>query len=144
MYIYIKKKTNEFEREECNEELTLKNYNRHIQSHKHNKKAQLYNRNKIIESANEDGRKLTNKDMEQKLDEQYPEEGIKYCDRYEIYLDNNTAYNNHVTTLKHRNNVRLVNGEIIKNGDKFDCVICETSLTQYSVDQHLKKKDASG
>ena len=56
----------------------------------------------------------------------------------EIYLDNNTAYNNHVTTLKHRNNVRLVNGEIIKNGSRFDCVTCKTSLSQYSVDQHLK------
>ena len=45
-----------------------------------------------------------------------------------------------MTTLKHRNNVRLVNGEIIKNGSKFDCVICKTSLSQYSVDQHLKTK----
>ena len=40
-----------------------------------------------------------------------------------MYLDNNTAYNKHVTTLKHRNNVRLVNGEIVRNGSKFDCVI---------------------
>ena len=84
--------------------------------------------------------KVTNKDIEQKLDEQYPEEGIKFCDSCEIYLDNNTAYNNHVTTLKHRNNVRLVRGEIIKNGSRFDCVTCKTSLSQYSVDQHLKTK----
>ena len=55
-------------------------------------------------------------------------------------LDNNTAYNKHVTTLKHRNKVRLVTGEIVKNGSKFDCVICKTSLSQYSVDQHLKTK----
>ena len=47
-----------------------------------------------------------------------------------MYLDNNTAYNNHVTTFKHRNNVRLVNGEIMKNGSRFDCVICKTSLSQ--------------
>ena len=33
----------------------------------------LFNRNKIIESANEDGIKVTNEDIEQKLDEQYPE-----------------------------------------------------------------------
>ena len=111
-FVYVQKpKTNKFMCEECNEELTLKNYNRHIQSLKHKKNARLHNRNKSIESANEDGIKLTNKDIEQKVDEQYPEEGITYCDSCEIYLDNNTAYNNHVTTLKHRNNVRLVNGE---------------------------------
>ena len=45
-----------------------------------------------------------------------------------------------MTTLKQRNNVRLVNGEIIKNGRRFDCVTCKTSLSQYSVDQHLKTK----
>ena len=49
-------------------------------------------------------------------------------------------YNKHVTSLKHRNNVRLVNEEIVKNGSKFDCVICKTTLSQYSVDQHLKTK----
>ena len=57
-----------------------------------------------------------------------------------MYLDNNIAFNKHVTTLKHRNNVRLVNGEIVKNGSKFDCAIYKTSLNQYSVDQHLKTK----
>ena len=57
-----------------------------------------------------------------------------------MYLDNNTAYKKHVTTLKHRNNVRLVNAEIIKNGSKFECVTCTTTLSQYSVDQHLKTK----
>ena len=119
-FVYVQKpKTNKFKCEECKEELTLKKYNRHIQSLKHKKNARLYNRNKIIESANEDGIKFTKKDIEQKLDEQYPEEGIKYCDSCEIYLDNNTAYNNRVTTLKHRNKVRLVNGETIKNGSKF-------------------------
>ena len=98
-FVYVQKpKTNKFKCEECNEELTLKNYNRHIQSLKHKKNARIYNRNKTTESANEDGIKLTNKDIEQKLDEQYPEEGIKYCDSCEINLDNNTAYNNHVTT----------------------------------------------
>ena len=54
--------------------------------------------------------------------------------------DNNTAYSKHVTTLKHRNNVGLVTGEIVRNGSKFDGVICKTSLSQYSVDQHLKTK----
>ena len=100
----------------------------------------MYNRNKIIESANEDGIKVTNEDIEQKLDEQYIEEGIKFCDSCDMYLDNNTAYNKHVTTLKHRNNVRLITWEIVRNGSKFDCVICKTSLSQYSVDQHLKTK----
>ena len=71
----------------------------------------MYNRNKIIESANEVGVKVTNEDIEQKLDEQYIEEGIKFCYSCDMYLDNNTAYNKHVTTLKHRNNVRLVTGE---------------------------------
>ena len=69
------------------------------------------------------------------LDEQYSElDGIKFCDSCVMYLDNNTAYNKHMTSLKHRNNVRLVNGEIIKNGIKFDCVTCKTTLSQYSVD----------
>ena len=36
--------------------------------------------------------------------------------------------------------MRLVTGEIVRNGSKFDCVICKTSLSQYSVDQHLKTK----
>ena len=105
-----KPKTNKIRCEECDEEITRKNYNRHIQSLKHKKNGQLYNRNKIIESANEDGIKVTNEDIEQKLDEQYPElDGIKFCDSCDMYL-NNTAFNKHVTTLKHRNNVRLVNG----------------------------------
>ena len=102
---------------------------------------------KIIESANEDGIKVTNEDIEQKLDEQFTqsgytniEGGIKFCDSCDMYLDKNTAYNKHVTTLKHRNNVKLVTGEIVRNGSKFDCVICKTSLSQYSVDQHLKTK----
>ena len=75
-----------------------KNYNRHIQSLKHKKNERMYNRNKIIESANEDGIKVTNEDIEQKLDEQYTqsgytniEEGMKFCDSCDMYLDNNTA-----------------------------------------------------
>ena len=65
---------------------------------------------------------------------------MKFCDSCDMYLDNNTAYDKHVTTLKHSNNVGLVNGKIIKNGSKFDCVTCKTTLSQYSVDQHLKTK----
>ena len=57
-----------------------------------------------------------------------------------MYLDNNFACKKHVTTLKHKNNVRLNKGEVIKNGDKFDCVTCKTSLTQYSVEKHFKTK----
>ena len=57
-----------------------------------------------------------------------------------MYLDNNAAYNKHVTTLKHKNNVRLNSGEIKKNGDRFEFVTCETSLSQYIVDQHFKTK----
>ena len=136
-----KPKTYKFKCKECNEELILKNYNRHIQSLKHKKNERLYNRNKIIESANEDGIKVTNEDIERKLDEQYSElDGIKFCDSCDMYLDNNTAFRKHVSTLKHRNNARLVNGEIVKNGSKFDCAICKKSLSQYSVDQHLKTK----
>ena len=81
------------------------------------------------------------------LDEQYtrsgytnPEDRIKFCDSCDMYLDKNAAYNKHVTTLKQRNNVKFVNGEIIKNGSKFDCVICKTTVSQYSVNQHLKTK----
>ena len=57
-----------------------------------------------------------------------------------MYLDNDTEHDKHMDTLKHRNNVRLVNGEIIKNGSKFEFVICTTTLSQYRVDQHLKTK----
>ena len=101
-----------FKCEACNQELTQKNYYRHNQSLKHKKNEQLHNRNKIIESVNEDGIKVTNEDIEQKIDNQYPElEGIKFCDSCDMYLDNNTEYNNYIETLKHRNNTRLVNGE---------------------------------
>ena len=126
--------------EECNEKLTQKIYNRNIQSLRHKKNERLHNRNKIIEKDKDEGLKLTNKVIEQKLDEQYPEEGIKFCDSCDMYLDNNEAFNEYVKTLKHRNNVRLVNAEIVKNGSKFDCAICKTSLSQYRVDQHLKTK----
>ena len=92
-------------------------------------------------SANEDRIKVTNEDIEQKIDNQYPElEGIKYFDSCDMYLDNNTEHTKHMDTLKHRKNVILVNGEIIKNGSKFECVICKITLSQYSVDQHLKTK----
>ena len=65
--VYVQKpKTNRIRSEECDEEMTRKNYNRHIQSLKHKKNERLYNRNKIIESANEDEIKVTNKDIEQK------------------------------------------------------------------------------
>ena len=57
-----------------------------------------------------------------------------------MYLDNNTAYKKHVTTLKHKNNLRLINGDIIKNGDNFDCVTCKNSISQYSVEQRFKTK----
>ena len=89
--------------EECDEELTQKNYGRHIRSFKHKKNERLYNRNKNIEDANETWKKVTNKDIEQKLDQQYSLlEGIKYCDSCGMYLDNNIAYKKHVTTLKQR------------------------------------------
>ena len=57
-----------------------------------------------------------------------------------MYLDNNTAYKKHVEVLKHRDNVRVNKGQIKNNGVKFDCLTCKTSLSQYSVDQHLKTK----
>ena len=57
-----------------------------------------------------------------------------------MYLENSTAYNKHVTTLKHKNNLRLNDGEIIKNEDRFECITCNTSLSQYSVEQHFKSK----
>ena len=75
-FVYVQKpKTNRIRCEECDEEITKKNYNRHIQSLKHKKNERMYNRNKIIESANEDGIKVTNEDIEQKLDEQYIRSG---------------------------------------------------------------------
>ena len=57
-----------------------------------------------------------------------------------MYKDNRTEYSKHIETLKHRNNVRLVNEEIKKKGRKFECVTCKSTLSQYSVDQHLKTK----
>ena len=120
MPILKKPKTNssKIRCEDCNEELTQKNFGRHIQSLKQKKNERLNNRNKVIESANESGKKVTNEDIEQKIDKQSSElEGIKYCNSCDMYLDNNTAYNKHVETLKHKNNVELNNKETIKNGD---------------------------
>ena len=75
------------------------------------------------------------------MDQQYSQlEGTKYCDSCSMYLDNNTAYNKHVEKLKQGNNVKLNNGEIIKNRLKFDCVTCKTSLSQNSVEQHFVTK----
>ena len=101
-----KPKTNKFKCEACNQELTQKNYNRQNQSLKHKKNDRLYSRNKIIESANEDGIKVTNEDIEQMIDNQYPElEGIKYCVSCDMYLDNNIEHAKDMDTLKHRKNV---------------------------------------
>ena len=117
------------------------NYSRHNQSLKHKKNERVYNRAKIIESANEEGIKFTNEDIEQKIDKQYPElEGIKYFDSCDMYLDNNTEYNKQIERLKHRNNVTIVSGEKITKGSKFECATCKSTLIQYSVDQHLKTK----
>ena len=98
-FVYDQKpKTNKFKCEACNQELTQKNYYRHDQSIKHKKNERLYNRNKIIESANEGGIKVTNEDIEQKIDNQYPElEGIKYCDSCDMYLDKKTEHAKHLT-----------------------------------------------
>ena len=57
-----------------------------------------------------------------------------------MYLDENTDLAKHMDTLKLRNNVRLINEEIIKNGSKFGCAIWKTTPSQYSVDQHFKLK----
>ena len=51
-----------------------------------------------------------------------------------MYLGNNPEYNKHIETLKHRNNVRFVNEEIIKNGSRFECVASNSTLSQFSVD----------
>ena len=142
--VYVNKpeiNTNKFKCEACNQELTQKNYSRHNQSLRHKKHEKVYNRNKIIESANEGGIKVTSEDIEQKIGKQYPElEGVKYCDSCDMYIDNNTEYNKQIETLKHRDNVRLFSEEIIKNGSKFEYVTCKSTLSQYSVDQHLKTK----
>ena len=141
-FFYVQKPiTNKIRCEECDEEISRKNYNKHIQSIKRKKNERLYNRNKIIENTNEGGIKFTNEDIEKKLDEQYSEQkGIKYCDSCNMYLEKNTAYNKQVATLKHKNNVKLNNGEVLKNGDSFECVTCKTTLSQYSVEKHFKTK----
>ena len=73
-FVYVQNpKTNKFKCKSCNQELTKKKYYRHNQSLKHKKNERLYNRNKIFESVNEDGIKVTDEDIEQKLDKNYPE-----------------------------------------------------------------------
>ena len=57
-----------------------------------------------------------------------------------MYVDNNTACNKHVTTLKHKNNVKLNDGEKIKSGDRFDCVICTTTLVNIGWISNLKQR----
>ena len=57
---------------------------------------------KLWRCANEDVIKVTNEDIEQKIDNQYPElEGIKYYDSCDMYLDNNTEHAKHMDTLKY-------------------------------------------
>ena len=66
--VYSKKsKTNSIKLrcEECDDEITQKNYGRHIHSLKHKKNDRLYNSNKIIEDADESVKKVTNEDIEQ-------------------------------------------------------------------------------
>ena len=55
-----------------------------------------------------------------------------------MYLDNYTEYNKHNETIKPGNNLSLNNGEIIMNESKFQCVTCNSALSQYSVDEYLK------
>ena len=70
-------------------------------------------RKKIVRKADEKGKEVSNEDIEQKIDQRFPElEGIKYCDSCNMYLDKNNSYNKHVETLKHRNNVRLIFGTV--------------------------------
>ena len=53
--VYVQKpKTKKFKCEACNQELTQKNYYRHNESLKRKKNERIYNRNRIIESANEE------------------------------------------------------------------------------------------
>ena len=56
----LKQTTNKITCEDCNLELTQKNYARQIQSLKQKKNERVYNRNKIIERATEAGVKVTN------------------------------------------------------------------------------------
>ena len=37
-----------------------------------------------------------------------------------------------------------MNGEIIKNGVRFDCVTCKTTLSENGVKSTIENKDASG
>ena len=49
------------------------------------------------------------------------------------YLDNDIDYNRHVETLKHKTNVKMIDGEIIKNCDRYECITCKTSINQISI-----------
>ena len=97
--------------------MTEKSYLSHLQTDKHFKTERRSYRSKIIKKANEKGKEVSNKDTDQKIDKRFPElEGIKYCESCNMYPDNNTAYNKHVEPSKHRNNVRAIDGDLIKNG----------------------------
>ena len=110
--------------------MSIKNYPRHILTLKHLKNGRLFHRNKFIDKANKEGVEVTNDDVKQKIDRMFPKlEGIKYCVSSNMYLGNNNTYSKLVETLKHRNSVKLINAEIIKNGVRFDFVTCKTSLS---------------
>ena len=71
----------------------------------------------------------------------FPElEVLKYCDNCETYLDNDNDYNRNEETLKHKVNVRLIDGEKIKGGDRFECITRKITLSQCSVETHFRTK----
>ena len=106
------------------------NVNRHYKSLKHEKKYRLSIRNNSINLIKEEGLYHSNRYIERMMGKQFPElVGLNYFDSWEIYLDNDIDYNKHVETLKHKKNAGIVDGEIIKNGDWYECITWETNLS---------------
>ena len=93
---------------------------------KHEKKYRLTIRKDSINLIKEESVNRSKNYIEQKIDKQDPEPGrLKYCDSSELYLKNYIDYNRHVETLNPKNNVRMIDGEIIKSGDRYDCITCK-------------------
>ena len=56
------------------------------------------------------------------------------------YLNGDNDYNRHVETLKQKNNVSVINGEVTKIGYRYECILSNVNLSQYSVENHFKTK----
>ena len=47
----------------------------------------------------------------------------------------------HLNTLQLKTNARILNGELVKDGDRYECVVCKSSLGKFSVEKQFTTKN---